>query len=144
MHRRTGEQVSGTTRLCDPVRERANKVFGKRYARLLNVDITARLPGRSAGPAARRLQRRLLRPVFTTASPTATSSTHDQYVRRNSICSGIMDTIVFALLLFMLVNASSMFEFHMLVAAVVMFNILELIMELLPNFSIIQKPYFRQ
>ena len=30
VHRRTGEQVSGTTRLCDPVRERANKVFGKR------------------------------------------------------------------------------------------------------------------
>jgi hypothetical protein len=24
VHRRTGEQVSGTTRLCDPVRERAN------------------------------------------------------------------------------------------------------------------------
>ena len=35
VHRRTGEQVSGTTRLCDPVRERANKVFGKRFARLL-------------------------------------------------------------------------------------------------------------
>ena len=30
VHRRTGEQVSGTTRICDPVRERANKVFGKR------------------------------------------------------------------------------------------------------------------
>ena len=45
-----------------------------------------------------------------------------------------MAVVVYALLLFMLINASSMSEFHMLVAIVVMFNILELIMELLPNF----------
>ena len=45
-----------------------------------------------------------------------------------------MDTVVFALLLFMLVNASSMFEFHMLVVDVVMLNILKLIMKLLLNF----------
>ena len=36
VHRRTGQQVSGTTCPCDPVRERANKVFGKRPARLLS------------------------------------------------------------------------------------------------------------
>ena len=36
VHRRTGQQVSGTARPCDPVRERANKVFGKRSARLLS------------------------------------------------------------------------------------------------------------
>jgi hypothetical protein len=32
----------------------------------------------------------------------------------------------------------------MLVAFVVMFNMLELILELLPNFPTIQKPYYRQ
>ena len=47
-------------------------------------------------------------------------------------------------LLFMLVNTSSMFEINMLVAIVVMLNILELIMELLPNYSTIQKPNYRQ
>ena len=45
-----------------------------------------------------------------------------------------MSIAMFALLLLMLISSSSMFEFHMLVAIVVMFNILELIMELLPNF----------
>ena len=49
-----------------------------------------------------------------------------------------------SMLLFMLVNTSSMFEINMLVAIVVMLNILELIMELLPNYSTIQKPYYRQ
>jgi hypothetical protein len=34
----------------------------------------------------------------------------------------------------MLINASSMFEFHMLVVIVVMFNILELIMKNVPNY----------
>ena len=45
-----------------------------------------------------------------------------------------MAVVLYALLLFMLINASTMPEFHMLVAIVVMFNILELIMKLLPNF----------
>ena len=45
-----------------------------------------------------------------------------------------MSIAMFAMLLFMLISSSSMFEFHMLVAIVVMFNMLELILELLPNF----------
>jgi hypothetical protein len=45
-----------------------------------------------------------------------------------------MDVLPFALLLFMLINASSIFEFHMLVVDVVMLNILKLIMEILPNY----------
>ena len=45
-----------------------------------------------------------------------------------------MDMLAYVLLLFMLISTSSMFVFYMLVAGVVMFNILELIMELLPNF----------
>ena len=56
--------------------------------------------------------------------------------------SGYMFSV--CLLLFMLENTSSMFEVNMLVAIVVMFNILKLIMELLPNYSTIQKPYYRQ
>ena len=36
-------------------------------------------------------------------------------------------------LLFMLINTSSIFEFNMLVAVAIMFTILELIMEIMPN-----------
>jgi hypothetical protein len=49
-----------------------------------------------------------------------------------SICLAI-DVVSFALLLFMLINASSMFEFHMLVVVVDMLNILELIMKIVSN-----------
>jgi hypothetical protein len=45
-----------------------------------------------------------------------------------------MDILLFALLLFMLINASSMFEFHILVVVVAKFNILELIMKIVPNY----------
>ena len=48
-----------------------------------------------------------------------------------------MDVVLFTLLLFMLINASSMFEFHMLVVTVVILNILELIMEIVPNYPTI-------
>jgi hypothetical protein len=44
----------------------------------------------------------------------------------------------------MLINASSMFEFHMLVVAAIMFYILELIMEIVPNyptFSVFIHPF---
>jgi hypothetical protein len=46
-----------------------------------------------------------------------------------------MNVVSFALLLFMLINAPSMFEFHMLVVVVVILNILELIMEIVPNYT---------
>ena len=55
-----------------------------------------------------------------------------------------MDALPFVLLLLMLINASSMFEFHMLVVAVIMFYIQELIMEIVPNYPTIQKPNCRQ
>jgi hypothetical protein len=45
-----------------------------------------------------------------------------------------MNALPFALLLLMLINASSMFEFHMLVVAIIMFYILELIMQIVPNY----------
>ncbi len=50
-----------------------------------------------------------------------------------------MVVVVYSLLLFMLINASNVSVFHMLVGIVVMFNILELIVELFPNVPTIQK-----
>ena len=44
-----------------------------------------------------------------------------------------MAVLVDVLLLFMLINTSSIFEFNMLVAVAIMFTILELIMEIMPN-----------
>ena len=55
-----------------------------------------------------------------------------------------MAVSMYSLLLFMLINTSSMLEVHVIVAAVVMIYILELIVEIMPNISIIQKPYYRQ
>jgi hypothetical protein len=58
VHRRSGEQVSGTSYLAILHRERANKVFGKHFARLLErfhiavlyvLIATARLPPRQWG-----------------------------------------------------------------------------------------------
>src|SRR3954464_12751400 len=72
VHRRTGEQVSGTTRPCDPVREKANKVFEKSSARLLEFSITGRLPSKSGGAAYRRLRRHLMRSLFPKVSTTTT------------------------------------------------------------------------
>jgi hypothetical protein len=43
-----------------------------------------------------------------------------------------MDALPFALLLLMLINA--LIEFHVFVVAVIMFYILELIMEIMPNY----------
>jgi hypothetical protein len=55
-----------------------------------------------------------------------------------------MDVLPFALLLVMLFNASIMFELHMSVVDVVLFNMLELIMEIVSNYRTIQKPNCRQ
>ena len=116
--------------------------------RLLKFVITARLPNRSAGPNARRLQRPLLRPVIAnvvvnnigTATATTTSSTTDRYVLRDPFCR--LNMFSASMLLFMLVNTYSMFEINMLVPLVVMFNILELIMKLLPNYSTVLRVDF--
>jgi hypothetical protein len=84
VHRRTGEQVSGTTRFCDPVRERVNWVFGKCSARLLKFFITGHLPSKSGGAAYRRHHCRLLRLVFSNVVintvTAATTSASEQYV----------------------------------------------------------------
>ena len=44
----------------------------------------------------------------------------------------------------MLSFATSMFDLHVVVLFYVMFNIMELIMEIVPNYSTIQKPNCRQ
>jgi hypothetical protein len=102
--------------------------------------ITGRLPFKLGGAAYRHLQRRLLQHVVNnvvinnvTAATLSATTPPDRYVRHISICLA-MDVVFFALLLFILINASSMFEFHMLVVVVIMFNILELIMKFLPNY----------
>jgi hypothetical protein len=80
VHRRSGEQVSGTSSSAILHRERANKVFGKRSARLLErfqiavlyvLLATARLPPYQWGATRRRQarggvdrRRRLLYPVI--------------------------------------------------------------------------------
>ena len=102
VHRRTGQQVSGTTCPCDPVQERANKVFGKRLARLLAASTTARLP---AGAAGRLRTRRLLRPIVNNiaATGTAASSANARYVRGVSACSlNMFSVYVFSDLLLLL------------------------------------------
>jgi hypothetical protein len=59
----------------------------------------------------------------------------DRYVPHILICL-VMVVIPYALILFMFINAYSMFEFHMLVIDVVMLNIVELIMKIMPNYPI--------
>ena len=78
-----------------------------------------------------------------TATATAISSTNDRYVRRDSIYSAVMSAVAYALLLFMLINTSSMLKIYMIGVAFIMVYIMELIMKL-SNFPTIQKPNCRQ
>ena len=72
------------------------------------------------------------------APNTSASSANVRYVRRVPVSlMNMLDAYMFCytvLLLFMLSAASSMLEFHMLVAGIVMLYILELIMEIMPNY----------
>jgi hypothetical protein len=137
---------------CDPVRDRANFVFGKRNARLLEFFITGRLPSKSGGAAYHRLHCRLLRPVFSNLDinnfTAATTSASERYVQCAPVSLFIMFCVyMFSCYLFpfiLLFSTSSMFELHVVVAVIVMFNILELIMEIVPNSPTIQKPNCRQ
>ena len=54
---------------------------------------------------------------------------------RDPIFVLVMDVALYAVLFFMLISTSSMFEFHMIIVVVVMFNILKLIMKILPNYT---------
>jgi hypothetical protein len=88
------------------------------------------------------LCRHLLRPVFNNDiindDITATSSANEWYVRRAPIylfimfCEYMLSYCLFSFI--MLFSTSSIFELHMLVANVVMFNILKLILEVMHNY----------
>jgi hypothetical protein len=108
---------------------------------LLAFFITGRLPSKTGGAAYRHIHHRLLRPVFSNVVINnvidVTSSANERYVHCAIVYLFIMFCeYMFSYFLFsfiMLFNTSSMFELHVIVAIVVMFNILKLIMEIMPN-----------
>ena len=118
MHRRTGEQVSGTARSLILHRERANKVFGKRQARLLIFFATTRPLSKSGAAAYRRLHRWLLRSIrrtiFVSSVPFVFPAAPAQYVFCDQICFIVM---------FMIYVLSSMLESCMLGLILVMINL---------------------
>jgi hypothetical protein len=57
------------------------------------------------------------------------------------LCEYMFSCYLFLFILLFI--TSSMFELHVVVAGIVMFNILKLIMEIMPNYPIIQKPNCR-
>jgi hypothetical protein len=101
-----------------------------------------RLPSKSGGAAYRRLHRRLLRPVFSNVvinNVTAmTTSANERYVRLTDVrlfimfCGYMFSCYLFPFIL--LFSTSSIFELHVVVAGIVMFNFIELIMEIVPNY----------
>jgi hypothetical protein len=104
-----------------------------------------RLPSKSGGAAYRRLHRCLLRPVFSNVvinNITAmTTSANERYVWSTAVrlfimfCEYMFSCYLFPFIL--LFSTSSMFELHVVVAGIVMFNIMELIMEIVPNYPTI-------
>jgi hypothetical protein len=100
------------------------------------------LPSKSGGAAYRRLHRRLLRPVFSNIVinniiATITSAS-ERYVRCTAVrlfiifCEYMFSCCLFSFIL--LFSTSSMFELYVIVAGIVMFNIMELIMKIVPNY----------
>ena len=91
-----------------------------------------RLPSKSGGAAYRRLHRRLLRPVYSIVvvnNVTATTtSANERYVRSTAVrlfimfCEYMFSCYLFPFIL--LFSTSSMFELHVVVAGIVMFNIM--------------------
>jgi hypothetical protein len=100
-----------------------------------------RLPSKSGGAAYRRLHRRLLRPVFSNVVinniTTTTTSVNERYVRSTDVrlfimfCEYMFSCYLFSFIL--LFSTSSMFELHVVVVTVIMSNILELLIEIVPN-----------
>jgi hypothetical protein len=109
-------------------------------------------PSKLGGAAYRPLHRRLLRLVFSNVvinnATATTTSANEQYARSTAIrlfimfCEYMFSCCLFLFIL--LFSTSSMFELHVEVAGIIMFNILELIMEIVPNYPTIQKPNCRQ
>ena len=102
------------------------------------------ISGRSPGPRATRLQRRLLREAAATRAARAATPAVERYDLSliNMFCEYM--SRCYLSMFIMLSYASSMFDLHVVVLFYVMFNILELIMEIVPNYPTIQKPNCRQ
>jgi hypothetical protein len=115
-------------------REMANKVFWKRFARLLKVFTTARLSPNSVASWANRL-RRLQQRRFVVVNPLA----KPQYVIYDLIYLLSMYPEILAML-FML---SSMLDLCMLVHVFIMIYFIRNLIPRLPIFSTIQNPYYR-
>ena len=137
-------------------RERANKVFGKRSARLLKFFITARLPQRSGVAGRRRHARLRYVRVINNVLPTTASSTQVRYVNTkfcfiNHVLLSIVDLFMCSLVVYMfrlcsydmvmLVNLGfmlmklllpSMLENCMLEFNLVMFNLVRNLIMILP------------
>jgi hypothetical protein len=101
-----------------------------------------RLPSKSGGAAYRRLHRRLLRSVYSNVvinNVTAmTTSANERYMRSTVVrlfimfCEYMFSCYLFPFIL--LFSTSSIFELHVVVAGFIMFNIMELMMEIVPNY----------
>src|SRR3954469_16545740 len=97
----------------------------------------ARLPGRSPGPRATRLQRRLLREATAARAARAATPPPERYdlslvnMFREYMCS------CYLFMFIMLSFASSMFDLHVVVLFYVMFNNLKLFIKIMPNYSTI-------
>src|SRR5207244_6383055 len=116
-----------------------------RFLGSVRVTAQVRFPSKPNGAAYRQIRDQLQRQIDVNivATPQATISTSasSQYVSCDSIYSAVMSTIAYALLLFMLINTSSMLEIYMIGVAFVMVYILELIIKFF-NFLLIKKLYY--
>ena len=135
MHRRSGEQVSGTSVLEILHRERMNKVFGKRLARLLQVlhhgssfvQVRYRGEPSSATSADALIQQDCLRPVISVRLPKSQGSVRNLFF--------IQFLIIFSELIILLCLATSMIELFMLDLVMFMIYLFRNLIMQLPNIS---------
>ena len=135
MHRRLGEQVSGTSVLEILHRERTNKVFGKRPARLLQglhhgssfVQVRRRGEPSSATSAAALHQHDHLRPDISIRLPKSQGSVRNLFFH--------LVLIMFSELIILLCLATSMIELFMLDLVMFMIFLFRNLIMQLPNIS---------
>ena len=135
MHRRSGEQVSGTFVLGNLHRERANKDFGKRPARLLQdfhhgssfVQVRCRCEPSPATSAAALRQQDCLRPVISVRLSKSQGSVRNLFFH--------LVLIMFSELIILLCLATSMIELFMLDLVMFMIYLFRNLIMQLPNIS---------
>jgi hypothetical protein len=159
VHRRSGEQVSGTSSSAILHREKANKVFGKRSARLLErfhiavlyvLVATARLPPRQWGVTRRRqaregadCRRRLLYPIILVRQETYGFLSLTMFF----IPSMVWLELILLLKYYILNHLMSMFRYvrflYVIFFMVMIYLQINLKLKLL-FFPSIQKPYYKK